>query len=136
MKHTCLILALMLATIWCAYSQPSPPAPAVFPAFDVRMEIFNAMNADSSVSTPETIVVVALADTANVKRVRLQWSNPILQPLNVSLSETQLWEKFSGNGTRQGYEIYLKVAGNHTQQPLMVELENRQGSRSVVVNVN
>jgi hypothetical protein len=132
MKTTILLSCLLLV---CS-SASAQPQPVNFPSLDARMENVPVFNSDSTQSTPETVIAVLLSDTVNVQRIHLQLKNPgnnqVLQQRVIQLNQQQLWEKFTGNGARQGYEIYVKLPGNFTQSRLEIELENPSGSRSPV----
>jgi hypothetical protein len=128
-----ILLSCLLLISGIALAQPQP---VTFPSFDARMENVPVFNSDSTQSTPETVIAVLLSDTVNVRRVHVSIKNPgnnqVLQQRVIQLNQEQLWEKFSGNGARQGYEIYVKLPGNFTQSRLEVELENPSGTRSPV----
>jgi hypothetical protein len=133
MKTTLLFFALLLSAV-TSKAQLGGGQLQIFPTVNARMEANPVFNSDSSQSTPETIIIVLMSDTTNMKQLHLQLksrANGQLQSQQSRmLNPADLWEKFSGTGTRLGYEIAVKLSGDHTQERLEVELENRSGSRS------
>jgi hypothetical protein len=133
MKTTFLFFVCLLSVI-ASKAQLGGGQLQIFPSINARMETTPVFNGDSTQSTPETVIAILLSDTTYIKQVHVQLknrtNNQLQQQQSVMLNTSQLWEKFTGTGTRLGYEIYMKLSGDHTQEKLEVELENRGGSRS------
>jgi hypothetical protein len=133
MKTTLLFFVCLLSVL-TGKAQLGGGQLQIFPSINARMEKNPVFNSDSTQSTPETVIAILLSDTTNMKQVHLQLKNrangQLQQQKSEMLNQNNLWEKFSGNGTRLGYEIYVKLSGDHTQEKLEIELENRGGSRS------
>ena len=118
----------------------SPLQPATFPAYSATITSYTVyLSRDSSQTDTETVVTVNIADTTQINKVHVKIkgaaNNQLQQQQVAQLNQNEVYKRSAGSNSPTSYDIYFKFPGNHANEKLEVELENRSGAKSTALTV-